>query len=651
MITLRPYQEKAISRTLTKWEAGDRSGLIVLPTGTGKTFTAVQLGKQQIHTPFGLSGRILWLAHREELLTQALKAFAIGFPEAMCSLVIGPQALRSLNEEADGGTRSMLMDAYQRRWDGDVIVASIQSVNARRHKDIPKDISVVVIDEAHHAQLTMKAGTPPEVSGNSYGKLLTFLRKKNPDLRVVGLTATPFRADGRGLGGLFSASFDEHGLPSSSMGQCFHCFTMLDAIRQGWLAPFWRDPTTNQFSSVQVKTEADLSAVHSRGGDFVERELAKAVNTPERNRSIVEAWLKHAKGRPTVVFGVDVGDPRERTGHVFTLTDAFVKAGVRAEPVWGSMPRDKRKKVQQAYEAGRVDVLVNCGVFTEGWDSPRTSCVVIARPTKALGLYQQMIGRGTRLFPGKEDLLVLDCADATPKGGAALRNLADLTVERPIDHETGMPIIDLTDEVGEAGPPDRDKVRKDEHGRLDWTAVSVPFIGAEKPIYWARIGRTRTLDLGDRRVVMVVKEASAWRACVVDTEHKEVEWLTNPFAAADDEIGAISLAEEMIRRSGVHARAIIKHRPGSWHSQQPVTEAQYRWLSQRWRFLENRDGRRAGPLAEEHWDLAKAGAVVSWAFALEVLWTDRTGRAMERYERESLIRDIYVSHTSQRAAA
>ena len=385
-VQLRPYQQKAIERTLDKWGKGDRSGLIVLPTGTGKTFTAVQLGKQKVQTPFGLSGRVLWLAHREELLTQALKAFAVGFPEAICSLVIGPQALRSLKEEADDGTRSMLMDAYEKRWSGDVIVASIQSVNARRHKDVPKDVEVVVIDEAHHAQLSLKAGTPPEVSGNSYGKLLTFLRRQNPDLRVVGLTATPFRSDGRGLGGLFAPKFDEHGLPASSMGQCFYCFTMLDAIRDGWLAPFWRDPKTGQYSSVQVKTEVDLSSVHSRGGDFVEKELAEAVNTPQRNRSIIEAWMKHAKGRPTVVFGVDVGDPQERTGHVFTLTDAFLKEGVRAEPVWGSMPRDKRKRVQREYEEGKVDVLVNCGVFTEGWDSPRTSCVVIARPTKALGL-------------------------------------------------------------------------------------------------------------------------------------------------------------------------------------------------------------------------------------------------------------------------
>ena len=398
MIRLRPYQKLAIERTAEKWSEGDKAGLVVLPTGTGKTFTAVQLVKEQIQGDLGLTGRVLWLAHREELLTQALKSFAIGFPEATSSLVVGPQALKSLKEEADDGDREMLMQAFRRRWDGDIVVASIQSVTKRRYPTIPEDITVVVVDEAHHANLKLKSGEPPEVTGNSYGKLLTYLRRRNPDLLVVGLTATPFRADGAGLGGLFSATFDEHGLPSSKMGRCFYLYSMVDAIKDGWLAPFWRDPKTQKFSSYQVRTEADLSRVHSRGGDFIERELAEAVNTPERNAAIVEAWLAHANGRPSVAFCVDVGDPETRVGHVFTLADAFLEAGVVAEPVWGSMDRRSRKQVQKAYELGDVQVLVNCGVFTEGWDSPRTSCVVIARPTKSLGLYQQMVGRGTRLF-------------------------------------------------------------------------------------------------------------------------------------------------------------------------------------------------------------------------------------------------------------
>jgi len=638
--TLRPYQRTAIDRVRQAWLRGDLAGGLVLPTGTGKTFTAICLLREEMLAAgdgrLVTGRRALWLAHRDELLEQPREALAVHFPEAEVGIV----------------------KAARRRWSADVVVASVQSLHAGRLAEVP-DFEYVVVDEAHHAVLDLKkpvdgqAGedglvgdpltgvrSPWFVAGNTYGRLLVHLRRKNPRLKVVGLTATPFRGDRKGLGGCFPQNFGPDGLPADGVrhGVCYFAYGLVDAVQEGHLSPFWKDEHGN-FAAIRVDTGANLDRVHTRAGDFVQAELAKAVNTEARNRMVVEAWLERAKGRPTLAFCVDVGDTALRTGHVFTLCDAFRAAGVRAEPVWGAMDRDSRRDVLRRFKDGELDVVTNCGVLTEGFDAPVTSCIVMARPTKSRGLYCQMVGRGTRLFPGKVDLLVIDCADATPKG-EPLQTLADLTVDRPIDPETGAPQDEPEEEAAE--PFDKDDAPRDVHGRIDWRAVPVLLWGADKGIAWGRIGTSYILGLGDRRVVAVYEEGPAWRAVVADTLERSVEWLTNPFGASDSEEGAVAAAEGMVRRTGVHGRYLVQHARDSWATRQPVSDRQMFWMT--------RFGFRAADLRFPAWNRSRASVVTDWCLAAQIVAEQARGHRLDARELVGFA-DVYHARIAGRRAA
>jgi hypothetical protein len=157
-----------------------------------------------------------------------------------------------------------------------------------------------------------------------------------------------------------------------------------------------------------------------RHGDFVENELARAVDVPERNRLVVRAYQELASGRRAVVFCVDVA-------HVKAIAGVFEDAGIRAAPVWGAMDRDDRRRTLQRFRGGELDVLTNCNVLTEGFDEPRVDCVLMARPTHSQLLYAQMVGRGTRLHDAKSDLVVIDIVDNSARHRVAgLNALFDL---------------------------------------------------------------------------------------------------------------------------------------------------------------------------------------------------------------------------------
>ena len=142
---------------------------------------------------------------------------------------------------------------------------------------------------------------------------------------------------------------------------------------------------------IRVGTKTDLDNVHSRAGDFAEDELADAVNNPERNALIVKEWYKHAYGRKTVAFTVDIQ-------HALDLAAAFQAHGVQAQAVWGNDPLRADKLAR--HRNGGLELLCNCAVLTEGYDDPTIRCILLAKPTKSALLFTQMIGRGTRLDEG-----------------------------------------------------------------------------------------------------------------------------------------------------------------------------------------------------------------------------------------------------------
>jgi ATP-dependent helicase IRC3 len=310
-------------------------------------------------------GRTLVLAHREELLDQAAEKLQAANP----TLTVAVEA------------------ADRRAGSADLVVGSVPTLGragSKRIHDIG-DFNLLVVDEAHHAS----------PSNSTYKRVLDHFGH----VPRLGVTATPQRGDHKSLAGVFDS--------------IVYFRSIEDMIKEGWLVP----PV-----GYRVKTGSDLSDVHLRGGEFVENELADAVDNQARNELAVSAYQELAIGRRAVVFAVNVA-------HGEHLAEAFRAAGVSCESVFGKTDKEIRKEVLANFAAGKISVLTNCAVLTEGWDDPGVSCLILARPTRSTLLYTQIIGRGLRLHPQKDDCLVIDLADACagkkPVGLPTLMGLPD----------------------------------------------------------------------------------------------------------------------------------------------------------------------------------------------------------------------------------
>lgn len=388
-LQLRDYQRDAISAVRDGFGRGVRRQLIELPTGTGKTVVFASI-------PGRVKKKTLIIAHRSELLDQARDKLAAANPDLRIEI---EQADRHADQSAD------------------VIIASIQTLATspgRLQAFNPADYSIVVVDEAHHAvartyvETFAHFGLAPDIEGLRDNDLTR--REMRADIKaafeefspapdtpvLLGVTATSGRTDGRGL----AAMFDEI---------VFHR-TIKDMMLAGWLA---------RVRGLRIGSGVSLEGVKTRAGDFAERELAEAVNLVERNKLAVSAYQEHATGRQAIAFAVDVA-------HATALCDEFLAAGIRAATVFGETPKLQRADTIARYRTGEINVLVNCMVLTEGFDAPETSCIVMTRPTKSSLLYTQMLGRGTRLAEGKEDLLILDIVDIAKAGIASLNTLFGL---------------------------------------------------------------------------------------------------------------------------------------------------------------------------------------------------------------------------------
>lgn len=241
-----------------------------------------------------------------------------------------------------------------------VVVGSIQSLmREKRLSQFSEDyFDVIVVDEAHH------------VLSDSYQRVL----ERFGGAKVLGVTATPDRGDMRNLGQYFEHLAYEYKLPQ--------------AIREGYLCPI---------KAVTIPLKLDLSGVGVQAGDFKSADIDTALD-PYLHQIAAE-MRGYCQGRKTVVFL-----PLVKTSQKFR--DILNAQGFQAAEVNGSS--QDRAEVLRDFENGRYNVLCNSMLLTEGWDCPAVDCIVVLRPTKVRSLYSQMVGRGTRLFPGKEDLLLLD---------------------------------------------------------------------------------------------------------------------------------------------------------------------------------------------------------------------------------------------------
>jgi len=194
---------------------------------------------------------------------------------------------------------------------------------------------------------------------------------------LVGLTATPCRGDGRGLGGIFRL---HRRVPAGCRNSSSRSFLLKTRV----FAP----------------AEPDLTGVETRVGDYVESQLAERMDRPSLVGDIIGHWHKHGERRKTVCFAVNVP-------HSLHIRDEFVRSGVRAEHIDGSTPKAERDAVLARLASGATEIVTNCMVLTEGWDMPEVSCCILARPTRKMGLYRQMVGRVLRPAPDKFNAIVL----------------------------------------------------------------------------------------------------------------------------------------------------------------------------------------------------------------------------------------------------
>ncbi|MSP75553.1 MAG: DEAD/DEAH box helicase [Rhodospirillaceae bacterium] len=345
-VLLRPYQLDMAARIWKYVAAGQRRVLAVLATGGGKTVLAGKIISDHVDK----GGRVLFVAHRRELISQA-----------------------SAKLHVAGVDHGIIQAGFPTRPGEHVQVASVQTLHARAVRTSGMEMpqaDLVVVDEAHH------------VRARTYRQILAAY----PDAIVVGLTATPCRADGRGLGTCFNVIVEG---PS-----------IAELIAIGSLVP----------TKVYAPATPDLAGVATRGGDYVEGQLAERMDKPALVGDVVTHWHRLADRRSTVVFATGVG-------HSLHVRDEFRRSGVMAEHIDGSTPTEERDAILARLAVGTVEVVCNCAVLTEGWDRPEVSCLVLARPTKSPALYRQMTGRVLRPAPGKVDALVLDHAGAVFEHG------------------------------------------------------------------------------------------------------------------------------------------------------------------------------------------------------------------------------------------
>ncbi|TAK31365.1 MAG: DEAD/DEAH box helicase [Chloroflexota bacterium] len=336
LVELHEHQQEALANLAQLRQDGVTIALLTHAQGMGKTRVAVEDARR-------VNQRTLFLAHTRELVEQADTAFRRHWPEASVRVFDRTQNIR-------GAT---------------VVVGTIQGIAGNLRLFRPDDFGYMVIDEAHHA------------TAETYQRVIGYFRTRF----LLGLTATPFRADNASVLQLFQ--------------NMAHRMSLEDAIKGGHLVPI---------RCVRVTTNIDMRDVRFNGVKYNSRDLEVRLIVRERDDLIVKTYMDHTPGKRAVAFCVNVR-------HAESLAEAFRARGVPAQAVSGGLASQERKARLLDYHAGHTLVLCACDLLNEGWDSPETEVLLMARPTLSRVVYLQQIGRGTRKSPGKEALIVFDFVD------------------------------------------------------------------------------------------------------------------------------------------------------------------------------------------------------------------------------------------------
>lgn len=354
MIALRPYQETGSTALRASFAAGKRAPLYQLPTGGGKTFVFSYVADGATK----LGNRVLILVHRKELLLQASMSLAkIGLRHG---LIAQDAHIREAIGQHVEEFQNSFVDMHS-----SVMVASVDTLIRRLPSVTPPDL--IICDEAHH--LTKK---------NKWGKVVAYF----PQAHLLGVTATPVRTDGKGLGITQAGFFDDLICGPS----------MTELINLGYLLK------PSVFAPPSV---LDLVGVKMSKGDYATGDLAKRVDKPTITGSAVEHYRKICAGTPAIVFCVSIA-------HAQHVAAEFRAAGFDFRVIDGTMHGNERRNLIKALARGKIQGLTSCDIISEGTDIPVVGCAVLLRPTKSEGLYLQQVGRVLRPSPGQTKAYVLD---------------------------------------------------------------------------------------------------------------------------------------------------------------------------------------------------------------------------------------------------
>ncbi len=358
-LTLRPYQNAAIQGIYNYFNDETGNPLIVIPTAGGKALVMASFieGVLKVYP----DQRILIITHVRELIEQNHAELKTLWPQAPAGIYSAGLKKREIRAQ--------------------ILFAGIQSIHKRVY-DV-QQCDLVLIDEAHLI---------PRSSNTMYRNFLDGLKRLNPMLKVIGLTATPYRLDS----GLLHQGED------SIFTDIAYEVSVRELIDQGYLS---------RVISKRMATELDVSGVGTRAGEFIARDLEAAIDQDAITQSAVNEVFAYGHDRKSwLIFcaGVD---------HAFHVRDAIRAKGVSCETIVGDTPSAERDAIISDFKLGRIQCLTNANVLTTGFNAPQVDLIAMLRPTKSAGLYVQIVGRGCRLAPNKTDCLVLDFAGNIARHG------------------------------------------------------------------------------------------------------------------------------------------------------------------------------------------------------------------------------------------
>ena len=335
-LELKEHQKSALKALEQMRDNSETIALLYHATGTGKTTTAVLDAKR-------CGGRVLFIAHTQELVDQATKRFRELWTNTTvgryCEVIKQPRA--------------------------HVVCGSVQSVALHLDEFKDDEFDYLIVDEAHHA------------AADTYQKILSYFKPAF----TLGLTATPERADDKSILEIFKNTA--------------HKLDIQTAVEIGELVPV---------RCIRIHTNIDLTKVRFNSVQYNIRDLESKIYVPERNRLIVDTWMQYVRDKRTVVFCASVK-------HAQQIADLFREQGIKSAAVSGSMKQSERREFQEQFVNRDIQVLCACDLLNEGWDCPEIEVLFMARPTMSKVLYTQQLGRGMRLYEGKESLMVFDFVD------------------------------------------------------------------------------------------------------------------------------------------------------------------------------------------------------------------------------------------------